>query len=111
LEDALRRRVSAEPADGTDIALSVDDLLLQIETAWDLPTPPAFESARRERKLVALKLALEGRRVGWPETMLPDAAMAHLLGRSGLDGGQRDRLAAVLAAWRRRGPQRGPESC
>jgi exonuclease SbcC len=109
LEDALRRRADASPAEGPDTAPSVDDLLLQIETAWDLPTPPAFESARRERNLLAMKLALEGRRAGVPETFLPDAAMAHLLGRGALDDGQRARLAAVLAAWRRRGPQRGPE--
>lgn len=108
LEDALRQRAGAAQVDGGDKTPSVDDLLLQIETAWDLPTPLAFESARRERKLMAMKLALEGRRAGVPEPLPVDAAMAHLLGRGGLDGGQRDRLAAVLVAWRQRGPQHRP---
>ncbi len=105
LEDALRRRAGLAPADGTDTVPAVDDLLLQIEAEWDMPTPAAFESARRERKLLAMKAALEGRRPAAPESLLPDAALALLLGHSGLDAGQRARLAAVLAAWRRRGPQ------
>ena len=107
-EDALRRRAGHALTDGTDTTPCVDDLLLQIETAWDLPTPPAFESARGERKLMAMKAALEGRRTGAPEALVPDAALALLLGRGGLDAGQRDRLATVLTAWRRRGPQRLP---
>lgn len=106
LEDALRRRAGLAPAGGSEVAPAVDEWLLQIETAWDLPTPPAFESARRERKLLAMKTALEGRRAAAPEALAPELALARLLGHAGLDAGQRDRLAAVLAAWRRRGPQR-----
>ncbi len=104
LEDALRRRAGLAPAGGAGHPPPVDELLLQIETAWDLPTPPAFEAARRERKLLAMKAALEGRRAGTPEALPPQAALALLLGQTGLDTGQRDRLAAVLAARRRRGP-------
>lgn len=106
LEDAIRRRAGLAQADGTDAAPDVDDLLLQIETAWDLPTPPAFESARRERKLLALKDSLEGRRLVAPKALAPVAAMARLLSRADLDAGQHGRLAAMLAEWRRRGPQR-----
>lgn len=106
LEDAMRRRAGLAPADGTDTAPDVAHLLLLIETAWDLPTPPAFESARRERKLLAMKESLEGRRSLAPEALAPVAALALLLSRGGLDADQRDRLAAVLASWRLRGPQR-----
>jgi hypothetical protein len=106
LEDVLRRRAGQLPSGGSDQGPPVDDLLLQIETAWDLPTPPAFEAARRERKLLAMKAALEGRRADSPVAVLPDAALALLLGRVGLGSGQQDRLAAVLAAWRQRGSQR-----
>ena len=103
----MRRRAGlAPPTDGTDTALDVDDLLLQIETAWDLPTPPAFEFARRERKLLAMKVSLEGRRSVASEALAPVAALALLLSRAGLDAGQRGRLTVVLAAWRVRGPQR-----
>ena len=104
LEDAMRRRVGLAPADGTETAPDADNLLLLIETAWNLTTPPAFESARRERKLLALKESLEGRRSVAPEALAPVAALALLLGRVGLNAGQRDRLAAVLAAWRLRRP-------
>lgn len=107
-EEVLRRRAGLAPADGTIPAPPIDELLLQIETAWELPTPPAFEAARRERKLLAMKAALEGRRAGAAVALLPDAALALLLGCASLDNGQQDRLAAVLAAWRRRGPQRQP---
>lgn len=106
LEDALRRRAGLSPPDRSETPLAVDELLLQLELAWELPTPPAFEAARRERKLRAMKAALEGRRSGAAE-LPPEAALAALLRRSGLDAGQQQRLTAVLAAWRRRGPQRG----
>lgn len=104
LEQALLRRAGLASADRADAAPPVDDLLLQIEAAWDLPTPPAFAAARRERKLLAMKAALEGRRAVASEALAPDAALALLLGQRGLDAGQRDRLARVLAAWRSRGP-------
>ncbi len=103
LEEALRRRAGLAPARGAETVPSVDEWLLQIETAWDLPTPQAFESARRECKLLAMKAALEGRRASAPRALAPDAALALLLGCGGLDVEQRDRLRAVLAAWRRRG--------
>jgi len=105
-EDALRRRAGLAPAGGRDSGPPVDELLLHIETGWGLPTPPAFEAARRERKLLAMKAALEGRRAEAPVALAPEAALAQLLGRVGLDAGQQERLAAVLAAWRQRGPQR-----
>lgn len=105
-ESALRRRAERAQAGATETVPSVDELLLQVETAWDLPTPPAFEAARRERKLLAMKAALEGRRTEAPAALPPDAALALLLERAGLADGQQARLAAVLAAWRQRGPQR-----
>ena len=102
-EEALRRRAGLSPATGAGTAPSVDDLLLQIETAWDLPTPPAFESARRERKLLAMKAALEGRRQGPSDSRTPEEALARLLELRELDAGQHERLEAVLARWRRDG--------
>jgi hypothetical protein len=103
LEQALRQRAGLGPAQAVQAGPPTGELLLQIETAWDLPTPPAFESARRERKLLALKTALEGRRTGAAEAVTPERALTMLLGRSGLDDAARARLATVLAAWRKRG--------
>lgn len=106
LEDTLRRRAGLLPARADAAAPPADELLLQIETAWGLPTPPAYEEARRTRKLLAMKAALEGHRSEVPAAPRPDDALALLLGRSGLDGSQQARLAAILDARRRRGPQR-----
>lgn len=105
LEDTLRRRAGLAPAGVAAAPVDVDNLLLQIEIAWELPTPPAFEAARRARKLLAMKTALEGRRAAEPQAQEPAAMLAQLLGCAGLNTGQRARLAAVLAARRRRGPQ------
>jgi hypothetical protein len=107
LEAALRQRAGLATSGGSTIAApDADSLLLQLEIAWDLPTPPAFETARRDRKLLAMKQSLEGRRPASAQSLAPAAALAFLLGRAGLDGTQTDRLATVLAAIRRQGPQR-----
>jgi hypothetical protein len=103
LEDALRQRAGLAPRSASPMP-EVDEWLLQIEMAWELPTPPAFDAARRDRKLQALKQALENRPSDARPPMSPDAAMAHLLAQRGLQAPASDRLAAVLAAWRRRGP-------
>lgn len=108
LEAALRARAGLAPASPA-AALQppeVDELLLEMELAWDLPTPPAFEAARRARKLLAMKQSLEGRRAS-RAVPAPGATLARLLGASRLEAGQEERLAAVLAAWRRRGPAAG----
>lgn len=107
--DALEARLAAQPAaegqpSGAD---EIDGLLLQIEIDWELPSPPAFEPARRARKLLAMKQALEGRRAADPAPLSADAALERLLAGPGLDADRRARLAAVLAARRRRGPPRG----
>jgi hypothetical protein len=104
LEDALRRRAGLAPSGSPASAPDVDGLLLDVEIAWDLPTPPAFEPARRARRLLAMKLSLEGRRSAVPQGPAPVAALALLLGCAGLDAAQQDRLATVLAAWRLQGP-------
>ncbi len=104
LESALRRRAGLAPSSSPVKAPDVDGLLLDVEIAWNLPTPPAFESARRARKLLAMKLSLEGRRAALPQGLAPVAAMAMLLACADLDEAQRERLAAVLANWRLQGP-------
>jgi hypothetical protein len=104
LEDGLRQRAGLAIRSASPMASAVDEWLLQIEMAWELPTPPAFDAARRERKLQALKQALEGRLSDARPPLSPDAALAHLLSQRGLQAPASDRLAAVLAAWRRRGP-------
>jgi len=78
-----------------------DELLLQLEAAWDLASPAAYEAARRMLKLQAMKAALESRRSAAPAT--PAQQLAELLRRPTLDATQRERLRGVLVALRQRG--------
>ena len=87
--------------------MDADELLLKLEAAWNLPSPPAFAAARRGLQLQAMKSALESRR----NTSRADAApatpeqwLAAALQRPGGTPSQRDRLGAVLLALRQRGP-------
>jgi hypothetical protein len=95
---------TAPPANGPSAALSVDELLLRLEAALTLASPPAFEAARRTLKLQALKSALEGGPSSAAAPPGPGVLLAELLGRCGLDDGQRERQGAILAALRQRGP-------
>jgi hypothetical protein len=104
-EQALAHRAAAtdaDPATATPIASSPANLLLQLEAAWELPSPPAFEEARRDLKLQAMKASLEGR--SRAAVAPPDSLLATVLGLAGLDEVQRQRLRALVAALRERGP-------
>ncbi|MEO8280861.1 MAG: DUF349 domain-containing protein [Ideonella sp.] len=83
---------------------TTDNLLLQLETAWGLASPAAFEAARRELKLQALKAAMEGRRAGSAASPGPNQFLTAALERSSLDPSQRERLGAVIDTLRQRGP-------
>ena len=107
-EQALARRASlnsAAKSDGAPLAASSDELLLQLEAAFQLESPPAFQGARRALKLQAMKAALEGRpSVAAQAALTPDLWLAAALGRAALDESQRQRLRQVIAALRERGP-------
>lgn len=101
-EQALSRRAAQIGSANTAVATTMDELLLQLEAAFELPSPPAFQDARRHMKLQAMKAALEGRQT--EPTLTPDSLLASALGRTGLDEAQSERLNAVIAAMIRRGP-------
>ena len=107
LEQALAQRAGLAETNvqGGDAKLtaSTDELLLQLEEAWGLDSPAAFESARRLLKLQAMKAALETRRSAATAATTPQRWLSELLSRTALDAVQRERLGAVLAALRRRG--------
>ena len=106
-EQALARRVGLiqmAHGDGSPITTTADDLLLQLEAAFQLDSPPAFEAARRELKLQAMKAALERRQSTASAPLTPDNLLAAVLGRTALDDQQRERLGKVIAAVRDRGP-------
>lgn len=84
------------------LTASTDELLLQLEAAWGLESPPAFEPARRLLKLQAMKAALESRRpTALPPT--PEQCLTEVLRRTELEALQRERLGKALFALRRRG--------
>lgn len=105
---ALRAGLAEAGAQGgaVPLAMPTDELLLRLEAAWALDSPPAFEPARRQLKLMAMKLALETRRPQAPPTT-PEQWFAELLSRATLDALQRERLGAALSALRRCGSLAG----
>jgi hypothetical protein len=106
-EQALARRVGLiqmAHGDGSPITTTADDMLLQLEASFQLDSPLAFEAARRELKLRAMKAALERRQSTAAAPLTPDKLLAAVLGRTALDDQQRERLGKVIAAVRDRGP-------
>ena len=106
-EQALARRAALNgvaQGDGAPPGASTDELLLQLEAAFELESPPAFQGARRVLKLQAMKAALEGRSSAVPASLSPDQWLAAALGRGALDATQRERLGQVIKALRSRGP-------
>ncbi|MDO9074790.1 MAG: DUF349 domain-containing protein [Rubrivivax sp.] len=97
---AMAQRWAQPPGAGPLGAAEVDELLLRLEAALNLPTAPAWQAARQQLKLRALKDTMEGR------TPLQGGPQQHagwlqaLLRQAGLDAAQRGRLQALLAALR-----------
>jgi exonuclease SbcC len=102
-EQALAERASlvdAAQSGNSRTPASTGDLLMQLEVAFQLDSPPEFQAARREMKLQAMKAALEGRQSLESTPLAPDELLAAALGRTPLDGPQRERLGKVIAAVR-----------
>jgi hypothetical protein len=104
-DEALRQRAGLVRAAAAPLSASAaDQCLLQLESAWNLPSPPAHEDARRALKLQAMKAAMESRRAPAAAARTPDELFADVLRQVTLDDEQEARLAALLLALRRRGP-------
>ena len=102
-EKAIARRL-AGAAPAAPAEPPIDVLLLQLEAAFQVESPPALQAARRDMKLQAMKAALEGRGSHAAVPAAPARLLADTLERRGLDDAQRERLRRVLAEVRRRGP-------
>lgn len=81
----------------------LDQLLLQLESALDIPSPEAFQTARRTLKLLAMKNAMEGRRSSAPATSDVETMTATAFAYRSIDPTQRQRLQAIVGAVRRAG--------
>lgn len=101
-DQAFAQRWAKPPEPGPLGATACDDLLLQLEAAFDVPSAPEWQPARRELKLRALKEALEGRS---PKARDPAVLHAQWFAAALLQGGlaaaQRERLHALVAVLRR----------
>ena len=99
-EHALARQANVAPAD----ARSNDDLLLKLEAALGIDSPPAFHEARRTLKLQAMKAALEARPAGVAAPLAADDLLVEAVARDAFDAAQRERLRRIVEAIRSREP-------
>jgi DNA repair protein SbcC/Rad50 len=81
-------------------ASSLPQLILQIESALDIPSPAEFESARRELKLRAMKNAIEGRQSATVTAKDIEGLIATALGHVVPDSQSAGRIATILRALR-----------
>lgn len=103
-DQALVQRVAPGAGAAPKLSAPADELLLQLEAACQLDSPPAFEAARRALKLQAMKAALQSRPAAAAAALTPEQWLAAALGRPGLDAAQRARLGEIIKALRKRGP-------
>jgi DNA repair protein SbcC/Rad50 len=73
--------------------------LLQLESVLDIASPAQFQAARRDLKLRAMKMAMEGKASADANPSV-DKLTADALGFSHLDAASRERLNAILVALR-----------
>ena len=105
-EKALQARVkiaSETPPAAGAAAPSPDALgtaLLQIEAALNIDSPPAFQAARRELKLRAMKNALEARQSASVSAADIDRWLAEIFAVARADDTSRQRVRAIVAALR-----------
>lgn len=89
---------------GAGAIVALDSALLQLESALAIASPPAWQAARRDLKLRAMKAALEGRPVAG--AVVPasiEDLMAAAIGHSSPQAGQSERLDAIIVVLRTRG--------
>lgn len=108
-ELALHARFTSDSAVGANEE-AFDRVILRLEAAFEIPSPPDFVAARRELKLLAMKNALEARQTGSAGQAERDQWLLAAIRRSGIDEGQRQRLAAVIAAVRSGTPRKPDRS-
>ncbi|MEO8155283.1 MAG: DUF349 domain-containing protein [Rhizobacter sp.] len=101
----LAQRWSQPIATGPLTEQAFDDLLLQLEAAFEMPATPEQQAARRDLKLRALKDALEGRA---PQSQDPATQRAQwfsaALRQAGVTTAGRERLHALVAVLRQSPP-------
>jgi DNA repair protein SbcC/Rad50 len=82
----------------------LDKLLLQLESTLEIPSPAAFQAARRTLKLMAMKNAMEGRRSSTPAWPDIEKMTAEAIGYASISADQNSRLQSIIGALRKSGP-------
>lgn len=106
-EQALqaRYRSSCEnPGKGANNGEALDQLLLQLESALEIPSPAAFQNARKTLKLLAMKNAMERREPATPTLPDIEKMAAAAFGYTSPSPEQRCRLQSIIAAVRKSYP-------
>jgi DNA repair protein SbcC/Rad50 len=98
---ALDKRVDAIKAGGT-AALNADDVLLKLESALDIASPPAYRAARMALKLQAMKNAIEARSHAGTSAAELDAMFADALAKTPFGGEAESRLVAIINVVRKK---------
>ena len=102
-EKSLNARVSQCQPAGSVQGKAIDGLLLQLESALDIPSPPSAEAERRHLKLLAVKHALETRPIDRAAPPDLEHNCAALFGQRHFSAAQKERLVAIVNAMRRSG--------
>ena len=101
-QQALEQRWTQAVAPGPLTDAAMEDVLLQLEAAFDLPAAPELQAARRDLKLRALKDALESRGVPAVDPAAQRAKwLAAAVGQRMPNAALGERLRAVIAALRK----------
>jgi hypothetical protein len=102
----VRYKSAGENLGGVNPANSgepLDQMLLELESLLEIPSPVAFQMVRHTLKLQAMKNAMEGRRSVTPASPDIEEMTAAAFGYTRLSPEQRSRLQSIIAALRRLG--------
>ena len=83
-----------------EAAEAVATKLLQLESALDLESPPAFQAARRDLKLRAMKAAIEARQSVGVTNADIEGWLGEVIAQPGIDATSNGRINTILAAIR-----------
>ena len=105
-EQAMQARYKSgcEKAGGANSGEPPDQLLLQLESSLEIPSPAAFQNARRTLKLLAMKNAMEERKPVTPAWTDIEKMVAAAIGYTPLSPDQHNRLQSIIAALRKQEP-------
>ena len=88
--------------DTDDVNEIIAPLLLRLESALEIESPPTFQAARRDLKLRAMKAAIEGRQSATTTNADIERWFAEVIAQAGVDAVSGARIVTIVAAIRNR---------